>query len=107
MRIPWTWLAAALAVTSLADAAPQPPAFRLGDAATPIEYAVSLAIDPREPRFSGEVRIALRVNRASPVLWLNATSLAIDSAEFQQGRRKMPVNVIPGGAGFDGFEARG
>ena len=78
MRIPWTGLAAALVVTSIAHAAPAPPAFRLGDAATPIEYTVSLAIDPREPRFSGEVRIALRVNRASPVLWLNATSLTID-----------------------------
>jgi alanyl aminopeptidase len=107
MCIPWIWLVAALAVTSIAQAAPQPPAFRLGDAATPIEYAVSLAIDPREPRFSGEVRIALRINRASPVLWLNATNLTIDAAEFQQGRRKIPVGVIPGGEDFVGFEARG
>src|SRR5438067_2885231 len=111
MRIPWIGLAvvieAALAATSTAHAAPQPPAFRLGDAATPIEYTVSLAIDPREPRFSGEVRIALRVNRAAPVLWLNATNLTIDSAEFQQGRRKMPMNVIAGGEDFVGFEARG
>ena len=107
MPIPWTWLAAALAAGSVAHAAPQPPTFRLGDVATPIEYAASLAIDPREPAFSGEVHITLRVNRATPVLWLNATNLTIDAAEFQQGRRKIPVNVLPGGEDFVGFEARG
>src|SRR5207237_10693160 len=81
MRIPWIGLAvvieAALAATSTAHAAPQPPAFRLRDAATPIEYTVRLAIDPREPRLSGEVRIALRINRASPVRGLNATNRPI------------------------------
>jgi alanyl aminopeptidase len=111
MRNSWIWLAAALAVLSAAasvvQAAPQPPAFRLGDTATPIEYAVTLAIDPREAKFSGEVRIAMRVNRAAPVLWLNATNLTIDAAEFQQSRRKIPVNVVDGGEDFVGFEARG
>ena len=97
MPIPWTWLAAVLAAASLAHAAPQPPAFRLGDVATPLEYAALLAIDPREPSFSGEVRITLRVNRAAPVLWLNATNLTVDSAEVRQGTRKVPVNVLSGG----------
>src|SRR5258706_166350 len=95
MPIPCLWIAALFAA-SLAHAAPQPPAFRLGDVATPIEYAASLAIDPREARFSGEVRITLRVNRATPLLWLNATNLAIESAAFHQGNRKIPVTIWPG-----------
>src|SRR5258706_217985 len=106
MPIPSLWLAALFAA-SLAHAAPQPPAFRLGDVATPIEYAASLAIDPREARFSGEVRITLRVNRATPLLWLNATNLAIESAAFQQGNRKIPVTIVPGGEDFVGFQANG
>jgi alanyl aminopeptidase len=107
MKTPWLWLTAALAATSVVQAAPQPPAFRLGDVATPLEYDATLAIDPRQPQFSGEVRIALRVNRATPVLWLNATDLTIESAEFEQGRHKIPVTVVPGGEDFVGFEAHG
>ena len=104
-------LLAALLTVSAAQAAPagvpQAPAFRLGDVATPLEYNATLAIDPRQPQFAGEVRIAIRVNRAAPVLWLNATNLAIDSADFEQGKRKIPVTVLEGGEDFVGFEARG
>src|SRR5919201_643862 len=90
------------------DAAPrEPPAFRLGDGATPLEYTVTLAIDPREARFSGEVRIAMRINRATSVLWLNATSLAIEEAELQQGNVRMRAGVLAGGEDFIGLEARG
>jgi alanyl aminopeptidase len=98
---------AALFAVSTAQATPQPPAFRLGDVATPLEYNATLAIDPRQPQFAGEVRIAIRVNRAAPVLWLNATSLTIDSAEFEQNKRKIAVNIVAGGEDFVGFEARG
>src|SRR5260221_8991055 len=87
MRLPI--LVIAFAVAALAQAAPQPPTFRLGDVATPLEYNATLAIDPRQPEFSGEVKIAIRINRATPVLWLNATKLAIESAQFEQGRRKI------------------
>src|SRR4051812_43513619 len=100
-------LIALLAVAAFAQAAPQPPAFRLGDVATPLEYNATLAIDPRQAEFSGEVKIAMRINRAAPVLWLNATNLTIESAQFEQGRRKIGVNVIPGGEDFVGFEAHG
>src|SRR5438067_12196195 len=79
---------AALLCAAAAQAAPQPPAFRLGDVATPLEYSATLAIDPRQPQFAGELRILIRVNRAAPVLWLNATNLIIDSADFEQGNRK-------------------
>ncbi len=100
-------LLAASAAAGAAPAAPQPPAFRLGDVATPLDYSATLAIDPRQPQFSGELKIAIRVNRATPVLWLNATKLTIESAEFEQGRRKIPVTVVPGGEDFVGFEAHG
>ena len=81
MNIPWICLATFL-VASAAQASPQAPAFRLGDVATPLDYNATLAIDPRQPQFSGEIKIALRVNRAAPVLWLNATDLTIDKSTF-------------------------
>src|SRR5256714_2324636 len=112
MRIPGLWAAVFAAVAAHAQelktpSQPQPPAFRLGDAATPLEYAATLAIDPRAAQFSGEVRITMRINRATPVLWLNATNLTIDAAQFEQESRSIPVSVLPGGEDFVGFAARG
>src|SRR5690348_4190338 len=122
MRIPWLWSAALLAAMAaqgqdgvkppqMQDGAKppqmQPPAFRLGDAATPLEYGATLAIDPKASEFSGEVRISMRINRYTPVLWLNATGLTVDSASFEQETRSLPVSVVPGGDDFVGFAARG
>ena len=108
MRIPWLWAVLfAAAMAHAQSATPQPPAFRLGDSATPLEYALSLAIDPRAAEFSGEARIALRINRYTNVLWLNATNLTIESARFEQENRTLPVSVVPGGEDFVGLLARG
>jgi len=101
---------AALAASTLAiadDSSRTPPTLRLGDAAAPISYEAHLAIDPREAEFTGEVRIALRFDRATPVLWLNATNLRIESVEFRQGARAIAVEVIPAAEDFVGFEAKG
>src|SRR6267143_4647140 len=108
MRIPCLWavlLAATLAHAQ--DATREPPAFRLGDTATPLEYALELAIDPRTAEFSGEVRIAMRINRYTNVLWLNASGLTIESVRFEQDRKTLPVAVVPGGEDFVGLAARG
>ncbi len=99
-------LCAFLFASSAAHAAdPVPPEFRLGDAAAPIDYAVRLAIDPNDTRFAGEIRIHLRFSRATPVLWLDATGLDIDSARIEQGEKAVAVRVVPGGEDFVGFEA--
>ena len=104
-------LCAAAALPTLAaaqdPATRQPPAFRLGDAAAPSAYEVELAIDPKEKTFAGRIRIELRFNRATPILWLNGTHLDIEAAEFQQGGRAIQASVVPGGEDFVGFEARG
>src|SRR5438874_11060793 len=107
MRIPWLWALLSAAAAARAQEAPQPPAFRLGDTATPLEYALELAIDPRAKEFSGEVRIAMRINRYSNVLWLNATKLTIESVRFEQENRSLPVALVPGGEDFVGIAARG
>ncbi len=100
-------LLALLASTALFAADPAPPAFRLGDAAAPIDYDAHLAIDPGSSGFNGVIRIRMRVTGATPVLWLNAAGLGIDEAQFAQGARAIDVRVVPGGEDFVGFEARG
>ncbi|MGZ5099951.1 MAG: M1 family metallopeptidase [Usitatibacter sp.] len=97
-----------LAAASVARAAvPTPPEFRLGDAATPVSYDARLEIDPGEPIFAAEMRIELRFNRSTPILWLNASRLEIDSAEFRQAGRQVGVAVVRGGEDFVGFAPAG
>ncbi len=105
-RIAWLLLfAASLALAN--EPARTPPAFRLGDAATPTGYDVYLAIDPRQATFNGEIRIELQVNRPIPVLWLNATKLSIDSVQIRQGDRGVAADLIEGGEDFVGLQAKG
>lgn len=100
-------LAACLSTHPTRAADPAPPALRLGDAASPTGYTVRLQVDPREATFAGEIRIAFRVHRAAPLLWMNAHQLDIDAAEFTQGARTVPVRVIRAKEDFVGFEAEG
>src|SRR5438477_12177954 len=84
-----------------------PPRFRLDDRAVPLAYAWRVAIDPAQPRFEGEVRITMKLSRATPVLWLNATRLDIDAVEFRQGERVFIARTLPGGEDFVGLAAEG
>ena len=84
-----------------------PPRFRLDERAVPLAYAWRLVVDPGEPRFEAEVRITMRVQRETPVVWMNATRIDIDTAEFRQGERAIAVKTLAGGEDFVGFEAEG
>jgi alanyl aminopeptidase len=85
----------------------QAPEFRLGDAATPLGYAVHLSIDPALTEFEGEIAIELRIDKPQAVLWLNGTDLAILSANIQMTDRNIELSVVPGGNDFIGFTASG
>jgi len=98
------FLTAVFAPLTLA-ATPQPPTFRLGDLATPKAYEARIAADPRSDAFNGEIRIELTFNRASPVLWLNATGLTIESARVEQGGQAIDARILPGGEDFIGLES--
>ena len=84
-----------------------PPRLRLDERAVPLAYAWRLAVDPGEPRFEAEVRITMRVQHETPVVWMNATRIDIDAAEFRQGERAIAVKTLAGGEDFVGFEAEG
>ena len=80
-----------------------PPTFRLPDTAAPERYEVHLALDPRQPTFTGNVTIAANVKRAAEILWLNATAISIDRVEASQGGREVKVEVVAGGEDFVGL----
>jgi len=98
---------AALAQQPASERTPQPPAFRLGDGAAPLDYDLHLAIDPGASTFSGAIRIHLRFERETAVLWLDSTGLDLDSVEVVQGARKVDVRVVNGGEDFVGLAASG
>lgn len=86
---------AALAGRCASAAEGDPPSFRLGDAAAPLDYDLRLAIDPGAPRFAGEIRIHLRFARETRVLWLDAVGLDVDRAEISQGERRIAARALP------------
>ena len=96
-----------LFAAGFASAQDKPPGYRLGDAASPTEYTVQLSIDPREPTFTGEARVAFRVKTAAPIVWMHSKRLLIQSVEVSQGDRKVPVDVVASGEDYLGLKATG
>jgi alanyl aminopeptidase len=66
--------ACALAPDAVADA---PPTGHLPDAAIPLSYALKLTVDPRTPRFSGQVRIHVKLTATLDHLWLHASDITV------------------------------
>ena len=101
----FAWLALFLTVPAAGAAgSPAPPSFRLPSGVRPVRYALDLRIDPSAAPFSGVVAIDLEVDAPTPVLWLNATDLTVDSADVQQAGLTQKAGVVPGGPDFVGFE---
>jgi alanyl aminopeptidase len=71
-----------LLLPPLAALAEPPPTGKLPDAAIPLSYALKLQIDPHEPRFSGQVRIHVRLVKPGDHLWLHARKIDIARAEL-------------------------
>jgi alanyl aminopeptidase len=67
----------------------------LPNGARPVRYAIDLTIVPGEDTFHGAADIELNFDKASSMLWLNATDLTIERAN---------ARVVPGGDNFAGFE---
>ena len=86
---------------------PQPPSFRLGDAATPIRDTVHLTIDPRIDYFTSEIAIYLNLNPNLDVRCPHAQQIAIQSVTLGAGGTSMSPKTVAGGNRFVGFTAAG
>ena len=106
MRLATIAFAAFLSAAACARAAdPVKRDFRLGDAAAPLGYEVTLAIDPSAERFEGEARVRFRMKQPSKRLWLHAQDLSVSQATLSQGGRDVPLRVVQGTDDQLGFEA--
>jgi alanyl aminopeptidase len=85
--IGWSLVASTLMVRgALADA---PPTGRLPDAAKPLSYVLNLRIDPRADRFSGRVRIRMKLAKSFDHIWLHASEIDIAKIELTDARGKV------------------
>lgn len=98
-------LAACFLWAAFATAAPKPPGFDLTNEVRPTRYALDLTIFPERPTFDGEVRIAIQVETAKPVIWINARDLNIGSASLQRSGSTLTLHPIPGDEETIGLEA--
>src|SRR6516225_6470485 len=96
----------ALAICSAALAADQPPKLRLLEVQNiaPEKYRVELTLDPDKREFSGNIHIAISVQRAAQTIWLNANRIAVQEASVTVAGKPFAAKVIPGGNDFLGLE---
>src|SRR5258706_6540011 len=85
----------------LAPAQEAPPALRLPDAVHPLRYSAELTLRPTDGSFRGTIEIEVEVRRASPIVWLNARFLQIETARIGDAAAR----VVPGGADFIGLQS--
>lgn len=83
-------LLAALSGTTLAFGE-SAPAGRLPTDVTPTHYRVSLRIDPRTERFSGETTIAVTIHAPTRTIWLDGLGLTVSSVSISAGKQKIPA----------------
>lgn len=76
-----------------------PPVLRLSDSVRPLGYAAELTIGPAESGFRGTIDIEVEVKRPTPVVWLNARFLTVESARANASAAR----VLPGGEDFVGL----
>jgi alanyl aminopeptidase len=76
----WLLLTSTLMVRgAIADA---PPTGKLPDDAQPLAYALNLRIDPHTDRFSGQVRIRVKLAKSVDHLWLHASEIDVGKTEL-------------------------
>jgi alanyl aminopeptidase len=83
--------------------AARPPKLRLGDGARPLRYAARVVVQPTQESFSGVIDIELELKAATKLLWLNATDLTVDAAQFDVGGKQIAAKPVAGGEDFVGF----
>ena len=94
-----------LSLALMAQSNPKPPALRLGNSVTPVEYSIAMQIDPNKEGFAGTVRAGVDVKESVKSFWVNAApNLTIASAEMEAGGKRLKARVLPGGKDFAGFE---
>ena len=91
-------------VGSLTFAQTEAPKLRLPDTVAPTGYRVELKLDPAKPDFSGSIRIDVDLKRPIETVWLNATNLKVQSAQFAGGGKTVAAKILPDHPDFLGLQ---
>ncbi len=76
------------------------PSQRLPDGVAPMNYQVSLQVDPNATHYSGEARILIKVSQPTRTLWLHGQDLQVTEVTLRQAPRGLigaTLTVVPGG----------
>jgi alanyl aminopeptidase len=85
---------ATLALARAALAAEAVPTGRLPRDVVPRRHALTLALDPAQTHFSGDVRIALRLAKPTQTLWLHGKNLELTQASVTpRGAKPLPAKA--------------
>ncbi len=77
-----------------APTAPTPPTgLRLPEGAAPLAYRATLEVDPRLETFRGRAEVDVRIDRAMPILWLDAEELTVRAATVARGEDRVAATV--------------
>ncbi|MDI1479796.1 M1 family metallopeptidase [Polyangium sp. y55x31] len=83
--------------TTPTEQAPKPPPplanGRLPDTARPLRYALSLWVNPKEPRFTGEVTIDVEIPRPTSHVVLHAAEIDLRRAQVVVGKERRPART--------------
>jgi alanyl aminopeptidase len=83
-RFGWALLASSIVV--LSASADTPPTGRLPDTAIPLSYALNLKVDPRADRFTGQVRIRVKLTASVDHIWLHASDIDVARIDVTDAR---------------------
>ena len=105
-RVGFILLIAAFSALQATAAEEDFPHGRLPDTVTPERYMLTFEIDPRQPDFSGQADIGVRINRATQRIWLHGSGLTVSKAAIEMGGRTLEarykqVDPISGVAKLD------
>jgi alanyl aminopeptidase len=72
---------------------------RLPVGVTPLRYDLALTIDPRQERFSGEAKIALKFDKPTRVFWLHGRDIKVSAASLTAGAKTIGATYTENGEG--------
>jgi aminopeptidase N len=104
VKTPASAVPPAASTGSASGPTPTAPTFRLPTDAHPDRYDLEMWLDPESIDFHGRIGVDLTVTKATSVVWLNGTGLAVDSATFRRDGTESAARVARGGDDFLGFE---
>ncbi len=90
----------AFTVSLIALVLPARAGFRLGNQVVPVSQSVRLNLDARQPEYTGQVRIELRVREKTDRFAFHARNMELKSVRFERDGQTIPLTIEEGDEGL-------